>query len=56
MKFKEAYLRLKEIHQQLTDDSLIDIEEILALQHEAKKCYDTCNALLKKQESEIAVE
>lgn len=49
MHFKEAYLRLKEIHILLHSDEIIDVEEILMLQKEAKKCYEICESVLLKK-------
>ncbi|MBP6256511.1 exodeoxyribonuclease VII small subunit [Patescibacteria group bacterium] len=49
MTFKEAYLRLQEIHQMLQTSDVIDIEEIVQLQKEAKECYDLCQEMLMKQ-------
>ena len=48
MTFKEAYLRLQEIHQLLSSAEIIDIEEIINLQQEAKTCYELCQSILKK--------
>lgn len=48
MTFKEAYLRLQEIHQMLQNNDMIDIEEIMRLQEEAKACYDLCQKMLMK--------
>ena len=48
MNFKEAYLRLQEIHQLLQSQEIIDIEELMKLQDEAKACYELCQSLLKK--------
>lgn len=48
MTFKEAYLRLQEIHQMLQTSDMIDIEEIVRLQEEAKACYELCTTLLQK--------
>lgn len=56
MNFKQAYLRLQEIHQLLKSEELIDIDMIINLQKEAKECHDICNTLLQKtQENEKAV-
>lgn len=56
MNFKQAYLRLQEIHQLLKSEELIDIDMIISFQKEAKECYDICNTLLQKtQENEKAV-
>lgn len=48
MTFKEAYLRLQEIHQMLQSAEMIDVEELLKLQDEAKICYELCQSILKK--------
>lgn len=48
MTFKEAYLRLQEIHQMLQTSDMIDIEEIVRLQEEAKACYELCTTMLQK--------
>lgn len=51
MNFKEAYIRLQEIQSMLQSDELIDLEEVLALHQEAKKCYELCAQLLLKAET-----
>lgn len=54
MTFKEAYLRLQEIHELLQTAEMIDVEEIVKLQEEAKVCYDLCQSILKKTEKRVA--
>lgn len=48
MTFKEAYRRLQEIHQLLQNTDVVDVEELVKLQKEAKECYELCQSLLKK--------
>ncbi len=48
MNFKEAYLRLQEIHEMLQSDDFMDIEQIISLQEEAKKCYELCHDKLSQ--------
>ncbi len=52
MTFAEAYTRLQEIHEMLQWDDLIDVQQIITLQTEAKKCYELCQSQLKKLEPE----
>lgn len=52
MIFKEAYERLQEIHVLLQSDEMIDIDDLILLQEEAKKCYDICHEKLKKVTSD----
>lgn len=51
MTFKDAFLRLEEIEKLLQSNELLDIDEIVALQQEAKKLYDECTKQLKKVEA-----
>lgn len=51
MTFKEAYTRLEEIYKLLQSEQIMDIDEIVTLQNEAKKCYDLCQSMLKKAEN-----
>ena len=51
MNFKEAYTRLEEIYKLLQSEQIMDIDEIIVLQNEAKKCYDLCQSMLKKAEN-----
>lgn len=51
MTFKEAYLRLQEIHQLLQTADFIDVDELVTLKEEAKQCYELCQNLLSKQQS-----
>lgn len=48
MTFKEAYSRLQDIHSLLQWDEMIDIDDIIKLQEEAKACYELCQEKLKK--------
>ena len=48
MTFAEAYKRLQEIHELLQSEELIDVQQIITLQDEAKKCYELCQSQLKK--------
>jgi len=50
MKFTQAYTRLQEIHELLQSDELIDIDDIIKLQEEAKACYDLCQEKMMKSE------
>jgi len=51
MTFTEAYKRLQEIHQMLQSAEVIDVEELVKLQEEAKVCYELCQSMLKKPEA-----
>ncbi len=51
MTFTEAYHRLQEIHQMLQSSDVIDVEELVKLQEEAKVCYDLCQSMLQKTTS-----
>ncbi len=50
MTYTQAYQRLQEIYTLLESDTLIDVEEIVHLQQEAKECYDYCMSKIKKSE------
>lgn len=50
MTFEQAQQRLQEIHQLLSWDETLTLEEIQTLQAEAKVCYDKCQELLVKDE------
>ncbi len=50
LNFEQAYLRLKEIHEMLETNELMDIEKIIALQKEAKELYEQLDHMLKKAE------
>lgn len=53
MNFTEAYQRLEEINTLLQSREIIDIEQLLKLQEEAKSCYELCQSLLKKAETQL---
>ena len=48
MTFEQAYQRLKEIHDQIQSTQFIPVDQLVALQEEAKKCADLCQRTLKK--------
>lgn len=48
--FKTAYLRLQEIAQIIKSTPVIDIEELMKLQEEAKSLYDFLQAKLHKDD------
>jgi hypothetical protein len=48
--FTDAYSRLQQIHQRLSSQDLIDVDEILTLQDEATKCHDICMRNLYRDE------
>lgn len=50
--FSEMYHRLQEIADRLKSSDIIDIDEILKLQEEAKKLYEVLNSLLQKATNE----
>lgn len=51
--FKESYLRLQEISNLLDKEELIDIDELIKLQDEAKKLYTFCNTKLKDLDKKL---
>lgn len=50
--FKDMYNRLQDIADYLKSSEIIDIDEILKLQEEAKKLYESLDSLLKKATNE----
>ena len=46
--FKQSYERLMEISNLLDEQEIIDVDELIKLQDEAKKLYTFCNTKLKK--------
>lgn len=50
LSFEQAYHRLKEIHEMLETNELMDIEKIITLQKEAKELYEQLDHMLKKAE------
>ncbi len=53
MKFKKAYEKLQDIYNQLQSEELIDVEQIVKLQEEAEKLYNTCKDILSKQTEKV---
>jgi len=51
--FKESYERLTEISDILDKDDVIDVDELIKLQTEAKKLYTFCNSKLKDLDKKI---
>lgn len=49
--FEQAYNRLKEIHEMLQTNEVMDVEKIITLQKEAKELYEELDAILRKAES-----
>ena len=51
--FEQAYTRLKEIHDMLQKEEIVDIEKIVSLQKESKELYTFLDNIMKKnQDSE----
>lgn len=54
MDFSQAYARLKEIHHRMTSwGAIIEIDEVVSLQKEAKECYDVCKKKILKAEDAL---
>jgi hypothetical protein len=51
--FKESYERLSEISELLDAQEIIDVDELIKLQDEAKKLYIFCNTKLKKLDKQL---
>lgn len=51
--FKESYERLMEISNLLDNQDIIDVDELIILQVEAKKLYTFCNTKLKKLDKQL---
>lgn len=49
MTFEDAYKRLQEIHTLLQSDRVVDIDTLIALQKEAKDCYELCEEKLRSK-------
>ena len=45
--FKKSYERLSEISNLMDKEEVIDVDELIKLQEEAKKLYTFCNTKLK---------
>jgi len=54
MDFEKAYKRLKEINETLQSGQIIDIDQILKLQKEAKENYNICKEIILKTENKSA--
>lgn len=55
MTFEQAYKRLEEIYQLCMSSQVIDVDKMIALQEEAKTCYDLCQKTLTKTQEQLAV-
>lgn len=53
--FETSFHRLQEIKELLAWQTIVDIDQILALQDEAKSLYDYCSARIKKAEQPIEI-
>ena len=51
--FKESYKRLQEISEILDKEEVIDVDELIKLQEEAKKLYTFCNSKLKDLDKKL---
>ncbi len=51
--FEVAYTRLKEIHDLLENNEVMDVEKIIALQKESKEIYEKLNNAMKIAEDSI---
>lgn len=52
--FKDAFIRLREIQQELEDEEIIDVDKLIALQKEAKELYDFCESKIKKLDEDLS--
>ncbi len=53
MTFAEAYKRLEQIYQTCMSSEMLDVEKMVALQDEAKRCYDLCHSTLLKTQAQL---
>ena len=51
--FKNSYERLQEISELLDKEEVIDVDELIKLQDEAKKLYTFCNSKLKDLDKKL---
>lgn len=51
--FKDSYKRLQEISDILDKEEVIDVDQLIKLQEEAKKLYTFCNAKLKELDEKL---
>lgn len=51
--FKSSYERLQEISNLLDNEEVIDVDELIKLQDEAKKLYTFCNSKLKDLDKKL---
>ena len=51
--FKESYERLQKISTILDNEEVIDVDELIKLQDEAKKLYVFCNTKLKDLDKKL---
>ncbi|MDP2090320.1 MAG: exodeoxyribonuclease VII small subunit [Candidatus Gracilibacteria bacterium] len=51
--FKDSYNRLQEISNILDKEEVIDVDQLIKLQEEAKKLYNFCNSKLKELDDKI---
>lgn len=53
--FKKSYERLTEISNMLDKEEIIDVDELIKLQEEAKKLYTFCNTKLKGLDKKLDI-
>ncbi len=46
--FKTAFIRLREIQEELENEEIIDVDKLIELQKEAKELYEFCESKIKK--------
>lgn len=51
--FKTSFLRLREIQEKLETEEIIDVDELINLQKEAKELYEFCESKIKKLDDNI---
>jgi hypothetical protein len=51
--FKTAFIRLRQIQQDLEREEIIDVDKLIELQKEAKELYEFCDSKIKKLDENI---
>ncbi len=51
--FKESFVRLREIQEELEKEEIIDVDKLIDLQKEAKELYDFCESKIKKLDDNL---
>lgn len=54
--FAEAYKRLEQIYQTCMSSEMLDVDKMVALQDEAKRCYELCHSMLVKTQEKLDVQ